>query len=61
MRGWLARVPAQGALLFCHPGPHEAGDAIGAARAREHAYLVGDAFARDLAVADVVLGPVWRR
>ena len=59
MRGWLARVPAQGALLFCHPGPHEAGDAIGAARAREHAYLAGDAFARDLNTAAVELGTAW--
>jgi len=59
MRGWLAQVPPQGALLFCHPGPHEAGDAIGAARAREHAYLAGDAFARDLSAAGVELGTAW--
>ena len=59
MRGWLGRVPAQGGLLFCHPGPHEPGDAIGAARAREHAYLAGDAFAHDLDAAGIELGTVW--
>jgi hypothetical protein len=61
MRGWLARVPAQGALLFCHPGPAEAGDVIGAARAREAAYLAGDEFMRDLRAADVELGAAWLR
>jgi chitin disaccharide deacetylase len=61
MRGWLGRVPAQGALLFCHPGPSEPGDAIGPARAREHAYLAGDAFARDLSAAGVELGADWIR
>lgn len=61
MRGWLERAPAQGALLFCHPGPHEPGDAIGAARAREHAYLAGDEFARDLSAAGIELGATWVR
>jgi len=57
MRGWLRRVPQEeAALLFCHPGPAEPGDAIGAARAREHAYLVGDDFVRDLAAAGVEIG-----
>ena len=63
MRGWLARVPAEGALLFCHPGeaaPGDAPDVIGAARQRELAYLAGDGFARDLAEAGVVLASVWR-
>ena len=62
-RGWLARVPAEGALLFCHPGeaaPGDAPDVIGAARQRELAYLAGDGFARDLAEAGVVLASVWR-
>lgn len=59
MRRWLRRAPP-GALLFCHPGPAQAGDAIAAARAREYAYLTSDAFARDLADAGVELGPVWR-
>ena len=61
MRGWLARVPAEGALLFCHPGPAEPGDAIAAARVREHAYLAGEDFPRDLAAAGIELGPAWRR
>ena len=61
MRGWLANVPAQGALLFCHPGdPADPGDPIGSARLREAAYLGSDAFERDLRDAGVVLGAVWR-
>jgi hypothetical protein len=63
MRGWLARVPAGGALLFCHPGrpaPGDGADAIAAARQREFAYLASDAFPRDLQAAGVVLAPVWR-
>lgn len=62
MRGWLARVPAEGALLFCHPGrslPGEGRDAIGAARQREFAYLASQDFLRDLASAGVVLAPAW--
>ena len=65
MQAWLAQVPAEGALLFCHPGQAGGGgqgapDAIAAARVRELAYLAGDAFPADLAAAGVVLGPVWR-
>ncbi len=65
MRGWLASVPVDGALLFCHPGDaprlpaDPADDAIAAARQREGAYLAGDEFARDLTAAGVVLAPVW--
>ena len=63
MRGWLAQVPADGALLFCHPGQHLAGDApdaIAAARAKEYAYLASEDFSRDLAAAGVTLAPAWR-
>ena len=63
MRGWLAALPPEGGLLFCHPGLHEPGDppdAIAAARARELAYLASKDFSEDLAEADVVLGRVWR-
>lgn len=61
MRRWLARVPPEGALLFCHPGARpDPGDPIAAARGRERAYLASDAFANDLAAAGVSLGPVWR-
>ncbi len=63
MRGWLARVPAAGALLFCHPGraeadaaPQASADPIAAARLREYTYLASDDFARDLAAAGVALG-----
>ncbi len=63
MQGWLAALPATGALLMCHPGEAGAGDAIGAARAQELAYLGSDAFSDDLAAAGVALaregpGPV---
>lgn len=63
MRRWLAALPADGGLLFCHPGDHLAGDppdAIGAARARELAYFGSAAFDADLVAADVRLGRVWR-
>lgn len=63
MRGWLAAVPREGALLFCHPGAVDAsgiGDAIAAARAPEATYLGSSEFADDLAAANVVLGRVWR-
>lgn len=65
MQAWLAQVPVDGALLFCHPGRasldgQAAPDAIAAARVRELAYLAGDDFPADLAAAGVVLGPVWR-
>jgi hypothetical protein len=61
LRGWLRSVPAEGALLFCHPGPAAADDAIGAARQREFDYFSGEQFPRDLAAADVALGRAWRR
>ena len=67
MQGWLAQVPAGGALLFCHPGQASVGagvadgpDAIAAARLRELAYLAGADFPLDLAAAGVVLATVWR-
>jgi predicted glycoside hydrolase/deacetylase ChbG (UPF0249 family) len=66
MQGWLAQVPAEGGLLFCHPGDEsapgaaQATDPIAAARTRELAYLESAAFTQDLAEAGVVLGPVWR-
>lgn len=63
MRGWLAELPAEGGLLFCHPGTHLDGDppdAIAAARERELAYLGSVAFDADLAAADVRLGRVWQ-
>ncbi|HEX6707722.1 MAG TPA: ChbG/HpnK family deacetylase [Albitalea sp.] len=64
MQGWLAAVPAEGALLFCHPGdPDDSGvaDPIARARGPEADYLASDAFADDLAAAGVVLGRAWRR
>ena len=61
MRRWLASVPPQGALLFCHPGDStDPGDPIAASRRREAAYLGSDAFAHDLRAAGVSLGTVWR-
>ena len=63
MQAWLAVLPREGGLLFCHPGEAAAGDppdAIGAARARELAYLGSDAFAQDLAAVKVTLGRVWQ-
>jgi predicted glycoside hydrolase/deacetylase ChbG (UPF0249 family) len=63
MRGWLAALPAEGGLLFCHPGTHLPGDpadAIAAARERELTYLASAAFDADLAAANVRLGRVWR-
>lgn len=63
MRGWLTELPAEGGLLFCHPGTHLDGDppdAIAAARERELAYFGSVAFDADLAAADVRLGRVWQ-
>ncbi|MES2098997.1 MAG: ChbG/HpnK family deacetylase [Pseudomonadota bacterium] len=63
MRAWLGALPAEGGLLFCHPGAHLDGDppdAIGAARERELAYLGSVAFDADLAAANVRLGRVWQ-
>jgi len=56
--GRLARLPATGGLIFCHPGrrsPDTAADPIAAAREREWAYLASEAFAADLQAADVSL------
>lgn len=64
MQGWLAEVPAEGALLFCHPAARDAGapdDAIAAARGPEADYLASDEFMGDLQAAGVRLGRVWRR
>jgi len=61
MRAWLGALPAEGGLLFCHPGPNEPGDAIAAARVREAAYLGSDDFPRDLQEAGVRLGRSWLR
>ena len=65
MQGWLAVLPAEGGLLFCHPGAADAdtdprADPIAPARLREHAYLASTAFTDDLAAANVQLGPVWQ-
>ncbi len=63
MRRWLAALPAEGGLLYCHPGNHLPGDPpdpIGASRERELAYLGSVAFDDDLAAAGVRLGRVWR-
>ena len=63
MKGWLAELPPQGAMIFCHPGQTRDGDPpdpIAPARMRELAYLESDLFARDLAAANVTLGAVWR-
>lgn len=56
MRRWLPSMPS-GTLMMCHPGLAYQGedDPIAAARAREMDYLLSDAFARDLQIADVRL------
>lgn len=65
MRQWLHQMPAQGALLFCHPGCPTTGpldghsDPIAAAREREWRYLRSDAFAEDLQEMGVRLGQAW--
>jgi len=62
MRQWLAQLPREGGLLFCHPAETAgAGDAIGDARLRELAYLESQVFMSDLAEAQVVLGQAWVR
>lgn len=44
MRGWLARVPARGALLFCHPGCPPADEPVpGAPRAAGGSATAGPA------------------
>ncbi len=63
MQGWLASLPREGGLVFCHPGEVAAGDPpdmIAAARVRELAYLGSEAFSQDLAAAKVTLGSVWQ-
>jgi chitin disaccharide deacetylase len=63
MQRWLAELPAQGGLLFCHPGMHlpdDRPDPIALARETELAYLGSSAFDQDLMAADVKLGHVWR-
>ena len=70
MRRWLRDLPAEGALLFCHPGkpqPTSASsqdapgsiDLIAPAREREWRYLSSENFVRDLREAQVVLGTTW--
>lgn len=64
MPRWLAAVPAEGALLFCHPGASDdnaGGDAIAAARPAEAEYLASARFMDDVQSAGITLGPVWRR
>jgi len=62
MKEWLASVPAEGALLFCHPGAADGvGDAIASARGPEATYFASDAFADDLAEARIGIGRVWQR
>lgn len=61
MKGWLASVPPEGALLFAHPGTADGvGDAIACARGPEAQYFESDAFADDLLEAKVSIGRVWR-
>lgn len=55
MARWLAQAPA-GAIIMCHPAQaQQPDDPIGAARAREFAYLSGPDFAAALAHAGVRL------
>lgn len=55
MDRWLHDAP-EGCILMCHPALRaEAGDAIGAARAWEQAYLASDAFTQALTRAGVIL------
>ncbi|HJW12718.1 MAG TPA: ChbG/HpnK family deacetylase, partial [Albitalea sp.] len=64
MQRWLAQVPPEGALLFCHPGDADASgvaDPIAAARPREAAYFASDAFAADLADAGVSISETSTR
>jgi predicted glycoside hydrolase/deacetylase ChbG (UPF0249 family) len=63
MQSWLADLPEEGSLVFCHPGEalaaKEAADSppdpIAAARVRELAYLASDDFKADLDAAGVRL------
>ncbi|MDO8449373.1 MAG: ChbG/HpnK family deacetylase [Rhodoferax sp.] len=55
MAGWLHAAPAR-SIIMCHPAlADEVGDAIGAARAREFAYLGSADFPQALAHAGVQL------
>lgn len=58
MQRWLADLPPEGTLIFCHPGEAAPApdDAIAEARVRELAYLDSTEFAQDLAAAGVRLG-----
>ncbi len=63
VQAWLAELPPEGGLLYCHPGKSAAGDPpdrIAAARGREYAYLRSETFLQDLAAAGVTLGRVWQ-
>ena len=61
MQGWLRALPAQGAMLFCHPGEApgpddlDLEDPIAAARVRELGYLDSADFDADLLAAGVRL------
>jgi predicted glycoside hydrolase/deacetylase ChbG (UPF0249 family) len=63
MQSWLAGLPEEGSLVFCHPGEAVAAkeatdcpaDPIAAARVRELAYLASDDFKADLDAAGVRL------
>ena len=65
MRRWLAELPLEGSLLFCHPAADATGatvvDAIAPARLREAAYFASAAFTEDLSAAGVSLGTAWQR
>jgi predicted glycoside hydrolase/deacetylase ChbG (UPF0249 family) len=55
MAGWLHDAPP-GSIIMCHPALRaEPGDAIGAARAQEFAYLSSDEFPKALVSAGVAL------
>jgi predicted glycoside hydrolase/deacetylase ChbG (UPF0249 family) len=63
MQSWLADLPEEGSLVFCHPGDAVAAqetavtppDPIAAARVRELAYLASGDFKTDLDAAQVRL------
>lgn len=63
MQSWLAALPEDGSLIFCHPGEAMTSqelaetppDPIAAARVRELAYLASDDFKADLDAAQVRL------
>jgi chitin disaccharide deacetylase len=64
MQRWLADLPSEGGLLFCHPGDATAGDpllhAMASTRQRELAYFESPDWPLDLQAAGVVLGRVWQ-